>query len=224
MACHSHRGTADSAQGPVVRGDADFAPELSRLAAKLKPAVGKNTARRWLVQWIINPNVHHPRTRMPVTHLSVDQANDVAAWLLAQPVRDWDGKDPKATEHFQEVQEAYDILSDEQKRKAYDQFGHAGVGGRLPRHARHRLRQLLRGRIGLDQQAGIADGRFLQDEVWLQNLVLLGDLGVERLRHGLAFEQGFWGEVERLAQDEANPGVVRGRVVRLGLPLVVGEA
>lgn len=29
---------------------------------------------------------------------------------------------------FKEVQEAYDILSDEAKRKQYDQFGHAGVG------------------------------------------------------------------------------------------------
>jgi DnaJ-class molecular chaperone len=36
---------------------------------------------------------------------------------------------PKAAEKFNEVQEAYDVLSDAQKRKNYDQFGHAGVGG-----------------------------------------------------------------------------------------------
>ncbi len=34
-----------------------------------------------------------------------------------------------ATEKFKEAQEAYDVLSDEAKRKNYDQFGHAGVNG-----------------------------------------------------------------------------------------------
>ncbi|HEY7116842.1 MAG TPA: J domain-containing protein [Tepidisphaeraceae bacterium] len=35
---------------------------------------------------------------------------------------------PQSEAKFKEVQEAYDILSDEAKRKQYDQFGHAGVG------------------------------------------------------------------------------------------------
>ena len=45
-----------------------------------------------------NPNIHHPRTRMPITHLTVQQAGDVADWLLSQEVKpeelaDW--KDPE---------------------------------------------------------------------------------------------------------------------------------
>ncbi|MFZ5531677.1 MAG: molecular chaperone DnaJ, partial [Pseudomonadota bacterium] len=34
---------------------------------------------------------------------------------------------PKAEDHFKEAKEAYEILSDAQKRAAYDQYGHAGV-------------------------------------------------------------------------------------------------
>ena len=36
--------------------------------------------------------------------------------------------DKKAEQKFKEAKEAYDILSDDQKRAAYDQFGHAGIG------------------------------------------------------------------------------------------------
>ena len=40
--------------------------------------------------------------------------------------------DPHAEDKFKEVQEAYSVLSDENKKRMYDQFGHAGVSGNGP--------------------------------------------------------------------------------------------
>ena len=39
-------------------------------------------------------------------------------------------KSNEAPEHFKEISEAYAVLSDSEKRKIYDQYGHAGVDGR----------------------------------------------------------------------------------------------
>jgi molecular chaperone DnaJ len=38
----------------------------------------------------------------------------------------------EAEEQFKEINEAYEILSDPQKRAAYDRFGHTGLGGGMP--------------------------------------------------------------------------------------------
>lgn len=39
-------------------------------------------------------------------------------------------KSNDAAEHFKEISEAYAVLSDSEKRKIYDQYGHSGVDGR----------------------------------------------------------------------------------------------
>ena len=45
------------------------------------------------------------------------------------PDRNTGGARAKAEKRFKEIKEAYEVLADEQKRAAYDQFGHAGVNG-----------------------------------------------------------------------------------------------
>jgi DnaJ-class molecular chaperone len=61
----------------------------------------------------------------------------------------------EAEDKFKEVQEAYDVLSDPQKKQNYDQFGHAGVGaggapggGGDPWEAFRRAQQSGRGGAG----------------------------------------------------------------------------
>ncbi len=49
--------------------------------------------------------------------------------LVRQYHPDANKGDPKADEKFKEAQEAYDVLSDAEKKRNYDQFGHASIGG-----------------------------------------------------------------------------------------------
>ncbi len=48
--------------------------------------------------------------------------------LAVQHHPDKNPNDPQAEDKFKEAAEAYSVLSDSQKRAAYDRFGHAGVG------------------------------------------------------------------------------------------------
>jgi hypothetical protein len=85
----------------------------------------------------MNPTVHSPRTYMPITHLSEDQANDIAVWLLSRTVKDWKGPDiPPASDislqdlakvHLEkiltrsEVTDYFDPSSSEAKKKRVEE-------------------------------------------------------------------------------------------------------
>src|SRR5689334_8036510 len=58
---------------------------------------------------------------------SADEIRKAHRKLVRKYHPDANKNNPAAVEKFKEVQEAYDVLSDQQKRKNYDQFGHAGV-------------------------------------------------------------------------------------------------
>ena len=84
MACHQHKAMETAGQtvkgepAPALVGESYFGPELSGVA-------GKVTDKKWLVQWLLDPTKHSPRTLMPNVHLTTAEADDIASWLLAQP-------------------------------------------------------------------------------------------------------------------------------------------
>eukprot|EP00005_Dracoamoeba_jomungandri_P005278 CAMPEP_0174250348 /NCGR_PEP_ID=MMETSP0439-20130205/546_1 /TAXON_ID=0 /ORGANISM="Stereomyxa ramosa, Strain Chinc5" /LENGTH=343 /DNA_ID=CAMNT_0015330385 /DNA_START=23 /DNA_END=1054 /DNA_ORIENTATION=+ len=51
--------------------------------------------------------------------------------LRYHPDRNPDNQE-EATEKFKEISEAYEVLSDPEKKKTYDRFGHAGLEGGMP--------------------------------------------------------------------------------------------
>src|SRR3954466_2997907 len=59
---------------------------------------------------------------------SADEIKKAHRKLVRQFHPDVNKNNKGVEDKFKEAQEAYDVLSDEHKRKAYDQFGHAGVG------------------------------------------------------------------------------------------------
>ncbi len=103
LACHSHEATETSQKksdkepyAPAMKSQANFGPNLSKIVDKLVAnPEDKKSARKWLIQWIMNPSMHSPRTRMPDTHMTNKEAADVAAWLLAQAPKSEDEAEEK---------------------------------------------------------------------------------------------------------------------------------
>lgn len=71
-----------------------------------------------------------PRDYYEVLGVKRDASEDDLRKAHRKLARQWHpdmNKSPEAAQRFAEIQEAYDTLSDKEKRAAYDRFGHAGV-------------------------------------------------------------------------------------------------
>ena len=90
---------------------------------------------------------------------SADEIKKAYRKLARQYHPDTNQGDKAAEERFKQVQTAYDVLSDAEKRKAYDRFGSTnGRGAPGPGGRQRRLRQLrLSGDLG-DILGGIFGG------------------------------------------------------------------
>ena len=64
--------------------------------------------------------------------VSADDLKRAFRKLAMQYHPDRNPDDPQAAERFKECSEAYEVLSDPEKRRSYDMFGHAGVGQGTP--------------------------------------------------------------------------------------------
>ena len=74
-------------------------------------------------------------------------------------------QEPDAEDKFKEISEAYAVLSDPDKRKQYDQFGHAGIDGRYSQEDIFRgvdFEDLLRG-FGFGGGGGFGGGSSIFD-------------------------------------------------------------
>ena len=102
--------------------------------------------------------------------------------------------DKEAEEKFKEAAEAYDVLSDPQKRARYDQFGHAGMSG----------------------QGGFSGGGFSMEDIFSQ----FGDIfgGAFGGGFGSAFGSAFGG-----GSRSSSRRVARGSDIRIKVKLSLAE-
>jgi len=85
---------------------ADYGPNLSNIAAKFAT---KADGQKWLTNWINAPDKYHPKSLMPNLQLSLQDAADIASWLLSVPA-EWPVKVDVMPLESKEVRQAVDEL------------------------------------------------------------------------------------------------------------------
>ena len=92
LACHTHDDFSKEAKSAAetIAGwePASHGPDLSRIHEKVNRNKDNAEFSDWLYTWVRNPELHHPRTRMPNVYLEaekgIDPAADIVAYLLSK--------------------------------------------------------------------------------------------------------------------------------------------
>jgi cbb3-type cytochrome oxidase cytochrome c subunit len=85
---------------------ADFGPNLGNIAAKFQQHA---QGHKWLTNWIKAPESYHPKSLMPNLQLSLEDAADIAAWLISVP-GEWPVKVDVPPVNSQEVEQGLNEL------------------------------------------------------------------------------------------------------------------
>jgi len=133
-------------------------------------------------------------------------------------------QDPEAAKKFAEITEAWEVLGDEQKRRQYDQFGHAAAGGGNPFQGfgggggmQFDMEDLLGGMFGGGGGAGFGGqrrggGRARKGDDVRAEITIPFAVAAEGGEHTLTLQNG--SKSERIAV-KVPAGIDQGQTIRL---------
>jgi len=129
LACHQHSAFDDANHGTITAQARPGVsrqmqgPDLTNIGDKLSladsPDAGKPVDQTWLYTWLRNPNLYHPRTKMPDLYLTkevapdgsaTDPAADIATFLMTS-TNGWKPDNPQLEAEGEVINEvAYEYL------------------------------------------------------------------------------------------------------------------